>query len=337
MVPSLGLLVEIKELLIPFPIGELGGSTVLATHSGLIKGFPSALAKAYWGPQFDVFLISLGYIQKCGGSYVGKGDSLSVYDTQGLLIEESKLLSNNLAPVNLLTLSSSPILAAAFAAPFYTAAQLADVEIAEELHDYFHHPSDDVLIDSIDYGHVQTTITSSAVRLNRLLRGPCPHCEAGKMTNDPYPPSINEPELHIGQTLSSDVNQLFVPTPGGNTHKSNIVDHKTGYFGVLVHKSKKSSEIVKGFKHHIAVEYNSHGHKVDNLTTDSENVYRSTRADMAPYGVNMGMTAPGQHAQRIERYTRTAGEKKRATRFPVYRLYYHLNMKSILILTLPEV
>ena len=313
MVPSCHFLSDVKPLTHPFPIGGLGGSTVIATHYGLIKGFPVELGKAYWGPSFDVFLISLGYIQMCGGSYIGKGNSLQVFDTYGKLIEETTLLRNNLAPMKLLDSSSKPLLANAFVAPFYTAAQISDAELAEELHDYFHHPSDDVLIDSIDYGHVQTTITSSAVRLNRLLRGPCPHCEAGKMTNDPYPPSTNEPELSIGQTLSTDVNQLFVPTPGGNTHKSNIVDHKTGYFGVLVHKSKKASELVKGFKQHIAVDYNSHGHKVDNLTTDSEHVYGATRPDMAPYGVLMGMTAPGQHAQRVERYTRTAGEKKRAT------------------------
>ena len=210
MVPSCHYLTDVKELTKPFPIGGLGGSTVLATHCGLIIGFPVPLAKAYWGPKFDVFLISLGYIQMCGGSYVGRGDSLSVYDTNDILIEKSTLLRNNLAPMTLLN-STSSVMASAFVAPFYSAAQLADVEIAEELHDYFHHPSDDVLIDSIDYGHVQTSITSSAVRLNRQLRGPCPHCEAGKMTNDPYPPSINEPELTIGQTLSSDVNKLFVP------------------------------------------------------------------------------------------------------------------------------
>ena len=52
---------------------------------------------------------------------------------------------------------------------------------------------------------------------------------------------------------------------------------------------------------------------------------------MAPYGVSMGMTAPGQHAQRIERYTRTAGEKKRAT---LSRLPYILPAKYEIYLDL---
>ena len=335
MVPSLSFLSDVKELSRPFPIGGLGGSMVLATHSGLITGFPTPLAKAYWGPHFDVFLISLGYIQMCGGSYIGKGDSLCIYDNDGRLVEETKLLRNNLAPVTLpftqTHLHHTPPMAAAFATQSYSAAQLADAEIAEELHDYFHHPSDEVLIDSLDYGHIATHITSAAIRLNRLLRGPCPHCVAGKISNDPYPPSLNEPELHIGQHLSTDVNKLFVPTPGGKTNKSNVVDHKTGYFGVLVHKSKKASDVVTDFKRHIALDYNAYGHKVDNITSDSENVYRSTRVDMAPYGVTMGMTAPGQHAQRIERYTQTSAEKKRAT---LSRLPYILPPKLEIYLDL---
>ena len=77
MVPNRIFLSDVKPLIQHFPIGGLGGSTVLATHYGYIKGFPHALAKAYWGPQFDVFLISLGYLQMCG-SYISKGHSLQV-------------------------------------------------------------------------------------------------------------------------------------------------------------------------------------------------------------------------------------------------------------------
>ena len=67
MVRSLTSLLNVEALSVPFLIGGIGGSALYATHSGLLKGFPPILAKAYWGPKFDVELVSL----RCGGSYVG--------------------------------------------------------------------------------------------------------------------------------------------------------------------------------------------------------------------------------------------------------------------------
>ena len=67
MVKDLNSLDNVEKLPTPFLIGGIGGSSVYATHHGLLQGFPLNLAKAYWGPLFDVDLTSLGYIQRCGG------------------------------------------------------------------------------------------------------------------------------------------------------------------------------------------------------------------------------------------------------------------------------
>ena len=308
MVKQLLSLLHIEVLPLPFLIGGIGGSALYATHSGQLKGFPPHLAKAYWGPDFDVDLVSLGYIQRCGGSYLGKGVSLQVFDTDGTLIDESVILDNNLFPVT--SLASLDL--HAFSSRKYTAEEIEHMNIAEELHIFYSHPSDDVLIDGINFGHVPTHITASAVRNNRLLRGQCPHCIAGKITNDAMPPSLHEPESVIAHTLSTDVHKLSVPSPGGNTHKSNVVEHKTGHLGVVPHKSKHIIDMVEPLKKYIAVQFNAHGHKADNLLTDAESIYKATKPSFGKFGVSMHMTPPNQHAQRVERYTRTADDRKRA-------------------------
>ena len=306
MVKSLSGLIQVE-------IGGIGGSALYATHCGLLKDFPPSLAKAYWGPKFDVDLISLGYIVRCGGSYIGAANSLFVYDNAGCLIDKAPLLDNNLSPTTMpISSTSGPSNSQAFSSRRYTAEEIAHMNVAEELHIYYGHPSDEVLIEGINYGHVPTHITAAAVTNNRQLRGPCPHCIAGKLTNDPMPPSLHEPESVIAQTLSTDVHKLPTPTHNGNTHKSNVIDHKTGHLGVVVHKSKHTLDMVDPLKKYVAIQYNAHGHKVDNLLTDAEAVYTATKPSFGTFGVTMNMTPPHQHAQRVERYTRTSDERKRA-------------------------
>ena len=253
MVPSLDCLNSAKSLLKSFSIGGIGGSSLLATHVGVLPGFPPHLGLAYWGPNFDVFLVSLGHIQRCGGYYVGKGDFLTIHNIDGTILDHVPLLSNNLCPVHIGDPSSS----LAFVSRRYTAEEIARMNVAEDLHIFYDHPSDEVLIEGINYGHVPTHITATAVVNNRALRGPCPHCIVGKITNDPMPVSLlTEPESRVPQTLSQDVHQLHVSTSSGRTHKSNIVDHKSGHFGVITHISKKATDITMDVKKYIATQYN---------------------------------------------------------------------------------
>jgi hypothetical protein len=275
---------------------------------GVLPGFPPHLGLAYWGPNFDVFLVSLGHIQRCGGYYVGKGDFLTIHNIDGTILDHVPLLSNNLCPVHIGDPSSS----LAFVSRRYTAEEIAHMNVAENLHIFYDHPSDEVLIEGINYGHVPTHITATAVVNNRALRGPCPHCIVGKITNDPMPVSLTEPESRLAQTLSQDVHQLHVPTSSGRTHKSNIVDHRSGHFGVITHSSKKATDITMDVKKYIATQYNAHGHKVENLLNDAEGVYTKASPDFGSFGVAMHMTPPNQHAQRVERYTRTADDRKRS-------------------------
>ena len=102
MVKDINSLDNVEKLPTPFLIGGIGGSSVYATHHGLLQGFPLNLAKAYWGPLFDVDLTSLGYIQRCGGSYVGVGDYLYVYNV------ESKTMIASGDPKVLLANSKDP-------------------------------------------------------------------------------------------------------------------------------------------------------------------------------------------------------------------------------------
>ena len=51
MVPSLNCLHSIEELDIPFSIRGIGGSSLMATHKGLLPNFPHQLGRAYWGPD----------------------------------------------------------------------------------------------------------------------------------------------------------------------------------------------------------------------------------------------------------------------------------------------
>ena len=314
MVRSLTSLLHVEALSVPFLIGGIGGSALYATHSGLLKGFPPILAKAYWGPKFDVDLVSLGYLVRCGGSYVGAANYLSIYDPDGNLLDKAPLMDNNLSPLtkrldDLNITTSQPH---AFSSRRFTVEEIAHMNVAEELHIYYGHPGDDTLIEGINYGHIPTHITAAAVYNNRQLRGPCPHCIAGKLTNDPMPPSLHEPESVVAQTLSTDVHKLPAPTHNGNTHKSNVIDHKTGHLGVVAHKSKHTDDMIVPLQKHIAIQYNAHGFKVDNMLTDAEAVYSATKPSFGKFGIIMQMTPPNQHAQRVERYTRTADEHKRA-------------------------
>ena len=182
MVRSLTSLLHVEALSVPFLIGGIGGSALYATHSGLLKGFPPILAKAYWGPKFDVDLVSLGYLVRCGGSYVGAANYLSIYDPDGNLLDKAPLMDNNLSPLtkrldDLNITTSQPH---AFSSRRFTVEEIAHMNVAEELHIYYGHPGDDTLIEGINYGHIPTHITAAAVYNNRQLRGPCPHCIAGK-------------------------------------------------------------------------------------------------------------------------------------------------------------
>jgi len=143
MVPSLNMLSSATALADPFSIGGIGGSLLLATYVGVLHGFPPALGTAYWGPNFDVFLVSLGHIQRCGGYYVGKGNTLTIYNTDGTILDKVPLLPNNLCPVRI---GAVPPTCLSFASRRYTVEEIDHMNVAEELHTFYGHPSDEVLI-----------------------------------------------------------------------------------------------------------------------------------------------------------------------------------------------
>ena len=83
----------------PFSIGGIG-SGVVATHVGTLPFLPAPVSKAYYASGLVVNLISLGYIHRHGGSYRSTSDLSLTIEYGGVLLDTSRLGSNNLSPVS---------------------------------------------------------------------------------------------------------------------------------------------------------------------------------------------------------------------------------------------
>ena len=132
----------------------------------------------------------------------------------GPLLAHAALSSHNLLPVNFdalriaSTLSPDTYHPAAFTATFLTphinAEQRSRADAAEDLHIDLCHPSDRSLCANLSTGKLPfSTLTCSDVTLNRQLRGPCPHCAAGKHRNPPHPiPALQPLPLALSLALT---------------------------------------------------------------------------------------------------------------------------------------
>ena len=93
--------------------------------------------------------------------------------------------------------------------PHHTAEQLPRDHEDDALHYDRNHPSDDSLCADLSHGKISwSPLTSQDVRLNRILRGPCVHCVAGKLTEPPAPSSTIAPATSPGAVISLDVHML---------------------------------------------------------------------------------------------------------------------------------
>ena len=162
---------------------------------------------AYFSPSIPVNLFSLGHLQRCGASYGPDPLRPLTHVTirsaiSGPLLAHAELSSNNLLPVNFTDLElastisplhyQSPLaLTSTFPLPHFNAEQRVRADVAEQLHVDICHPSDRSLCDNLSSGKLPfSTLTCADVTLNRILRGPCPHCAAGKHHN---PPTLHPP------------------------------------------------------------------------------------------------------------------------------------------------
>ena len=199
--------------------------------------------QAYLSPTLPVNLFSLSQMQRCGAVYgpdpLRPRTHVTISSSpSGPSLAYATLSSHNLLPVNFDDLRTASKLSphayhpaaftATFLAPHINAEQRSRADAAEELHTDLCHPSDRSLCTNLTTGKLPfSTLTCSDVTLNRQLRGPCPHCAAGKHRNPPHPPSPTAPATSIGAVISFDPQLLPEPSPGLHTHEIILVDEST--------------------------------------------------------------------------------------------------------------
>lgn len=199
------------------------------------------------------------------------------------LLAAAALSLTNLLPVDYTALNHAAALSpleyhhpqalTSYPTPHANAEQRPRADAAEELHYDLCHPSYRSLANNLSTGKLPYSVLSSAdITLNRQLRGPCPHCAAGKHHNPTHPPSTSPPATSIGEVLSFDLQLLPEISPGQHTHEIILVDEFSGHLSVIGTTSKSTPAMFKALHHHIATTYNSHQHRVQTLHGDCENI-----------------------------------------------------------------
>ena len=100
VVKNLSLLYASSRLTTPFRLGGIG-TGIMVTHVGQLPFLPPAMRMAYYSAEASANLLSLGQIQRCGGSYRSLPDmKLGVYDADGVLLDSASVMHNNLPIVS---------------------------------------------------------------------------------------------------------------------------------------------------------------------------------------------------------------------------------------------
>ena len=318
---------------------------------------------AYFSPTLPVNLFSLGQMQRCGATYgpdpLRPLSHVTIRSSpSGPLLAHAALSTHNLLPVDFAALlhASSinplsyyhPVAMAAHsliphttaeqpaplplmhAVPHINSEQRSRADAAEDLHIELCHPSDRSLCVNLSTGKLPfSTLTCSDVTLNRQLRGPCPHCTAGKHRSPSHPPSTSAPATSLGAVLSFDPQLLPEPSPGLHTHEIIMVDEFTGHLSVVGASSKSTPAVFKALHHIIATTYNAHHHRVHTLHGDCEKINTSLAAPLGSLGISLQLSPPGEHAARVERSILTLRQLTTAT---LSGLSYHLPLKYTLYL-----
>ena len=302
---------------------------------------------AYFSADIPANLFSLGYMQRCGATYHPDPLLPLTHTTiksspSGPTLSNTALTSTNLLPINFTNLHivarSHPSLyytPTALSAPFpiqhYNAEQRNRANAAEQLHITLCHPSDQSLCTNLSTGKLPFThLTCTDVSLNRQLRGPCPHCAAGKYRRPPNPPSTTPPAQSIGAVISFDPQLLPVPSPGNHTHEIILVDEFSGHLSVIGTTSKTTQAVFKSLLQLITSTYNANNHRVSVLHGDCEKINISLAGPLGSLGIQLHTSPPGEHAARVERSILTLRQLSIAT---LSQLPYHLPPKYTIYCT----
>jgi hypothetical protein len=166
------------------------------------------------------------------------------------------------------------------------------------------------------------------------------HFKAGHFNNQHMTPSSSTPAPSPGHTMCFDISRLTAKSVHGYTHEIRVVSEKEGYFSVIPAKSGSCKDLFIAMYDYIATTYNAKGHRVEVAHADAEGVLKSMQANFGSIGIVLTLSPPGQHAQRVERYTQTLHQRSRSTLDslcyvlpPDFLLYLHIAVGAAMNLT----
>jgi hypothetical protein len=187
---------------------------------------------------------------------------------------------------------------------------------ARLVHCILGHPCDDVLCQGLDNGVYQDLggLTGEDVKNAEKMLGPCEACVEAKMVAPEEPPSDHPPATRVGEHLFMDLHALtkgHVDSLGGHRQWILGVDEKSGMPFSVGAATKTQKSICEGIDAVIAG-FNQYGHRVENITFDSEAVFIACGDYIRSRGISPHYTPAGLHNKRAERLVRQLKEKREA-------------------------
>jgi hypothetical protein len=204
----------------------------------------------------------------------------------------------------------------------YNAEQKRRAEMVRELHCTLNHPSDDVLWTLLNSGSLmKCEITAKDVRMAANILGPCQHCIAGKIPEQPSPTSSSSPSSRVAELLHVDL--VSVVSNRGRIPFIILKDDFSDYTMGRRLESKKKEEVFEGIKAMLN-QFTAWGHDKGTIRTDAENVLKSIMPEVNGLGWRMEFTHPGRHERKVERFIR---DMRNGIRTVVHSLSYQLPRK----------
>jgi hypothetical protein len=259
---------------------------------------------------------------------------LDIFLPNGELFDNPTLSANNLLPVSDTLLKSTKFSSnpttrlKAYALKHGTTPTTEQLKRCDDVERELHRlsfPTDDSFIQDLQHGkiHWASHLTAADVRLNRALRGPCPHQHARDKLFTPKQ-SLSPPASKPGDQVQFDIQILLAPFPGGFTHEIYFLDEYSSHFASQLIMSKSNEDVMHGIKQYIAKNYTVNQHTLSNLHGDYESINKSLLLPLAELGIKLHLSKPGRHVTRLERYVQTLNGRVTSTRSA---LPYHFPTK----------
>jgi hypothetical protein len=175
---------------------------------------------------------------------------------------------------------------------------------ARELCKNLGHIGNKALKDGLRHGcYLEADVTVADVDTAQALLGPCPGCQAGKLTNSSSAPIIRTDHYKsdiLDDILHADI--FYVPGAHGKTMSILLtVGEYTRYVQIGKLESKSKLDLENGWSTHIAT-FSKHGIKVSNIVTDNEVSITATRKYLSEkHQVELIQRASSTHEPMAER------------------------------------